>query len=92
VRVQLAQAAGLNNEGILKELKRIILSAVNIRVYKSRDINIIISDETIKKRAQRLPLIEKLKILKRDYLIKVSRITLNIKIIINKNTNNNLLV
>jgi hypothetical protein len=51
VRVQLAQAKGLANEEILKEVKKTITSATAIRVLYSSDIDVTLPDEATKDRA-----------------------------------------
>jgi hypothetical protein len=92
VRVQLAQAKGMNNEEILREVKKIISGAVTIRVLHSGDIDIIISDEASKNRAYKLSLTKKLKIYKKDYLIKILDILLSVHVVYEKRANNTYLV
>ena len=55
VRVQMAQAKGLSNDEILKEVKKTISGPATIRVLHSGDINVTVSDESSKDRAQGLP-------------------------------------
>jgi hypothetical protein len=51
VRIQLAQTKGIDNEEILKNIKRIISRTATIRVLYSSDIDIIILDKVFKNRA-----------------------------------------
>jgi hypothetical protein len=88
VRVQLAQAKGMNNEEILKEVKKIILKAATIRVLHSGDIDIIIPDKAFKDRAYGLPLTEKLKIYKKNYLIEIPDISLSVRVACEKKADN----
>jgi hypothetical protein len=92
VRVQLAQAKGMNNEEILRKVKKIISGAAAIRVLQSGDIDIIILDEASKNRAHGLLLTEELKIYKKDYLIKVPSIPLSVYIVYEKRADNIYLV
>jgi predicted DNA-binding helix-hairpin-helix protein len=92
VRVQLAQAKGMNNEEILREVKKIISGAAAIRVFYSGDIDIIIPDKASKNRAHGLPLIEELKIYKKDYLIKVPSVLLSVYVVCEKGADNTHLV
>jgi hypothetical protein len=92
VRVQLAQAKGINNEEILKEIKKIISGAAAIRVLHSGDIDVIIPDEVFKNKARGLLLTEKLKIFKKNYLIEVSNILLSVRVACEKEADNTHLV
>jgi hypothetical protein len=78
----------MDNEEILKEVKKTILEAAAIRVLHSGDIDIIISDKAFKDRAHGLPLTEKLKIYKKDYLIKVPSVLLNVRVACEKGADN----
>jgi hypothetical protein len=78
----------MDNEEILKEVKKIILEAAAIRVLYSDDIDIIILDKAFKDRAYGLPLTEKLKIYKKDYFIKVSNIPLSVHVVCEKKADN----
>jgi hypothetical protein len=51
IRVQLANTKGQNNESILKEVKKTILSAAGVWVLRSGDIDVIVLDEAAKDRA-----------------------------------------
>jgi hypothetical protein len=88
VRVQLAQAKGLANEEILKEVKKIITSATAIRVLHSGDIDVTLPDEAIKDRAQGLPPTEGLKIFKRDYLVEIPGVPLSVRVACEKGADN----
>jgi hypothetical protein len=88
VRVQLAQAKEMNNEEILREVKKIISGAAAIRVLQSGDIDVIMPDEASKDRAHGLPLTEKLKIYKKDYLIEVSNVPLSVRVACEKGADN----
>ena len=52
IRATLAQAKGMNNQDILKKIKKIISVAAAIRVLRSDDIDIAVSDEATRDRAQ----------------------------------------
>jgi hypothetical protein len=82
----------MNNEEILREVKKIISGVATIRVLYSGDIDIIILDEAFKDRAHGLLLIEELKIYKKDYLIEVPSILLNVYVVYEKGANNTYLV
>jgi hypothetical protein len=92
VRVQLAQAKGIDNEEILKEVKKIILRAAAIRVLYSGDIDIIISNKAFKDKAHGLPLTEKLKIYKKDYLIKIPGVLFSVRVVYEKEADNTYLI
>ena len=47
----MAQAKGLNNEEILKEVKKTISGAAAVRVLHSGDIDVTVPDEAAKDRA-----------------------------------------
>jgi hypothetical protein len=78
----------MDNKKILKEVKKIILRIAAIRVLYSGDINIIISDKAFKDRAHELPLTEKFKIYKKDYLIKIFNILLSVRVACEKRVDN----
>jgi hypothetical protein len=61
-------------------------------VLYSSDINIIILDEASKNKAYGLLLIEELKIYKKDYLIEVLSILLNVHVICEKGADNTYLI
>jgi hypothetical protein len=82
----------MDNEEILKEVKKIILKAAAIRVFYSGDIDIIISDKASKDKAHGLLLTEELKIYKKDYLIKVPDIPLSMRVVCEKKADNTHLV
>ena len=88
VRVQLAQAKGLANEEILKEVKKTITGATAIRVLYSGDIDVILSDDAIKDRAQGLPPTEGLKIFKKNYLVKILGVPLSVRVACEKGADN----
>jgi hypothetical protein len=92
VRVQLAQAKGMDNEEIFKEVKKTILEAAAIRILHSGDIDIIMPDKASKDRAHGLPLTEKLKIYKKDYLIEVSGVPLSVRVVYEKKADNTHLI
>lgn len=91
IRVQLAQAAGLDNESILKELKKTIPNAAEVRVLKSGDIDVTVPDEATKEKAQGLPSTKDLKMFRRDYLIEVPGVALSINVATGKNADDSLL-
>jgi hypothetical protein len=82
----------MDNKEILKEVKKIILEAAAIRVLYSGDIDIIMPDKVFKDKAHGLPLTEKLKIYKKDYLIKVSNISLSVRVVYEKRADNTHLI
>jgi hypothetical protein len=88
VRVQLAQAKGMNNEEILKEVKKTISGAAAICVLRSGDIDVIMPDEASKDRAHGLPSTEELKIYKKDYLIEVPGVLLSVRVACEKGADN----
>jgi hypothetical protein len=88
VRVQLAQAKGMDNEEILKEVKKTISGAAAIRVLHSGDIDVTMPDEASKDRAHGLPSTEELKIYKKDYLIEVPGVPLGVHVACEKGADN----
>jgi hypothetical protein len=82
----------MDNEEILKEVKKIILEATAIRILHSGDIDIIISNKASKDRAHGLPLTEKLKIYKKNYLIKIPGISLSVRVVCEKKADNTYLI
>ena len=63
-----------------------------IRVLHSGDIDVTLLDEAIKDRAQGLPLIEGLKIFKRDYLVEILEVLFSVRVVCEKGVNNSYLV
>ena len=61
-------------------------------MLRSRDIDILLLSENIKNNASKILSTATIKILKRDYLIKVLEIPLHLKIIREKYINNNHLI
>jgi hypothetical protein len=57
-------------------------------VLHSGDIDVTVLDKTVKDRVYRLPLIDKLKIFKKDYLVKMPEIPLSVRVIEKKRTDN----
>jgi hypothetical protein len=82
----------MNNEKILKEVKKTILGVAAIRVLHSGDIDVIILDKASKDKAHGLPLTEKLKIYKKDYLIKIPNVPLSVRVVYEKRADNTHLV
>jgi hypothetical protein len=82
----------MNNEEILKEVKKRISGAAAIRVLQSGDIDIIIPDKASKNKAHGLSSTEELKIYKKDYLIEVPSIPLSVYIACEKGADNTHLV
>jgi hypothetical protein len=82
----------MNNEEILREVKKIISGVAAIRVLHSGDIDVIISDEASKDRTHGLLLIEELKIYKKDYLIEVPSVPLSVHVACEKGADNTHLV
>ena len=80
VRVQMAQAKGKSNEEILKEIRKTITGAAAIRVLHSGDVDVTVPDETAKDRAYGLPSTDELKIFKKDYLVEVPGVPLNVRV------------
>ena len=91
IRVQLANAEGQNNESILKEVKKTIPSAAGVRVLRSGDIDVTVPDEAAKDRAQGLPSTEGLKIMRKDYLVEIPSVGLQVRVNTGKNADNSLL-
>jgi hypothetical protein len=88
VRVQMPQAKGLNNEEILKEIRKTISGAAAIRVLHSGDIDVTVPDEATKDRAHGLPSTEELRIFKKDYLIEVPGVPLSLQVACGRNADN----
>jgi hypothetical protein len=88
VRVQLGQAKGMSNEGILKKVKKTISEAAAIRVLYSGDIDVTMPDEAFKDRAYGLPSTEALKIYKKDYLVEVPSVPLSVRVACEKGADN----
>ena len=84
----MTQAKGLINEEILREIRKIISEAAAIRTLRSGDIEVTVPDEASKDRAHGLPSTADLKILRRDYLMKVPGVPLYTQIIRGKNADN----
>jgi hypothetical protein len=82
----------MNNEEILKEVKKIILGVAAIRILHSGDIDIIMPDKAFKDRAYGLPLTEKLKIYKKDYLIEIPGVLLSVRVVYKKEADNTYLI
>jgi hypothetical protein len=78
----------MDNEEILKEVKKTILEVAAIRVFYSGDIDIIILDKAFKDRAYGLLLTEKLKIYKKNYFIKISDIPFSVRVVYEKRADN----
>jgi hypothetical protein len=60
-------------------------------MFRSEDINMTILDKVAKDRAQGLLFIEGLKIMRKDYLVEISSVRLQVQVNISKNANNSLL-
>jgi hypothetical protein len=88
VRVQLGQAKGISNKGILKEVKKTILGAATIRVLYSGDIDVTMPDKAFKDRIYGLLLTEALKIYKKDYLVEVLSVPLSVRVACEKGADN----
>jgi hypothetical protein len=78
----------MDNEEILKEIKKIILRAAAIRVLHSDDIDVIILNKASKDKAYGLPLTKEFKIYKKDYLIKIPDISLSVRVVCEKKADN----
>jgi hypothetical protein len=82
----------MNNEEILREVKKTISGAAAIRVLYSGDIDVIMLDKVSKNRAHGLSLIKELKIYKKDYLIEVPSVLLSVHVVYEKGADNTYLV
>jgi hypothetical protein len=80
IRATLAQAKGMNNQEILKEIKKTIPAAAAIRVLRSGDIDIAVPDEAIRDRAQGIPPTQDLKIHRKDFLVEVPGVPMSIPV------------
>ena len=78
----------MDNEEILKEVKKTILKAAIIRVLYNGDIDVTVPDEASKDRAQGLSSTEALKIYKKDYLMEILNIPLSVRVVCEKKANN----
>jgi hypothetical protein len=90
--VQLAQAKRINNEEILRKVKKIISGVATIRVLYSGDIDIIILNKASKDRTHGLSLLKEFKIYKKDYFIKIPSILLNVYVACEKEADNTYLI
>jgi hypothetical protein len=88
VRVQMAQAKGMANEEILREVKKTISGAAAIHILRSGDIDVTVPDEASKDQAHSLPSTADLKILRRDYLVEVPGVPLSTQIAGGKDADN----
>jgi UDP-N-acetylmuramyl pentapeptide synthase len=84
----MAQAKGMENKEILREVKKTIPAAAAIRVLYSGDIDVTMPDKASKDRAQGIPPTEALKIYRKDYLIEVLEVLLSLQVAGEKNVNN----
>jgi hypothetical protein len=82
----------MNNEEILRKVKKIISGTAAIRVLYSGDIDIIILNEAFKDKAHGLLLIEEFKIYKKDYLIEILSILLSVHVVCEKGADNTYLI
>jgi hypothetical protein len=82
----------MNNEEILRKIKKIISEVTAIRILYSGDIDIIILNKAFKNKAYGLLLIKELKIYKKDYLIEISSILLSVYVVYKKGADNTYLI
>jgi hypothetical protein len=61
-------------------------------VLRSGDIDVTVLDEAAKDRAQGLPSIESLKIMRKNYLVEIPSVGLQVQVNTGKNADNSLLV
>jgi hypothetical protein len=61
-------------------------------VLYSEDINVSVLDKTVKNRVYRLSLIDKLKIFKKNYLVEVLEVSLSVRVVEKKRTDNSQLI
>jgi DNA polymerase III sliding clamp (beta) subunit (PCNA family) len=57
-------------------------------VLHSEDIDVTVPDKTVKDRVYRLPSTDELKIFKKNYLVKMSEISLSVRVIEKKRADN----
>jgi hypothetical protein len=65
-----------------------IIRAAVIRVLYNGDINMTVLDKTVKNRVYRLLLTDKLRIFKKNYLVKILEVLLSVRVIEKKRTDN----
>ncbi len=91
VRVQLRGAKDLPLEEVLREVKKTISSAAAIRVLRSGDVDVTVTSEDMRDRAQNLPLTEDLKIIRRDHFLEVPGVPLATPVVKGKQADNSAL-
>ena len=74
---------------VLKKVQKDIQHAVTVRMLRSGDMNVLLLSEAVKNDASKIPPTATIKVLKRDYLIKVPEVPLHLEIAREKYTNNN---
>ena len=80
VRIQLAQAKGLESEQVLQEVKKTIPGAAAVRILRSGDIDVTVPDEATKDKVYTLPTTEGLKIYRKDYTIEVPGVPVSLAV------------
>jgi hypothetical protein len=88
VRIQLAQAKGLESEQILQEVKKTIPGAAAVRVLRSGDIDVTVPDEATKDKVYTLPATEGLKVYRKDYTIEVPGVPVSLVVAEGPQANN----
>jgi uracil phosphoribosyltransferase len=78
----------MNNEEILKEVKKTISRIAAIRILRSGNIDVIILNKVFKNKTHGLLLTEELKIYKKEYLIEIPDILFNVHVICEKGADN----
>ena len=91
VRITMAKAEGMDNQEILKEVKKTIPGAAAIRKLHSGDIDVTVPDVATKDRAQGILPTECIRIHKKDYLVEVTGVPLTLQVAGGAQANNNTL-
>ena len=92
VRAKIPEATKMTTEEVLREAKKVIPSAVAVRMLRSGDVDITVPNEEARLKAQALPPAEGMKVYKKDFLIEVPGVPLKTRVVSEKGANNTLLV
>ena len=88
VRVHMDKARGMENEDILKEVKKTIPGAAAIRLLRSGDIDVTVPTEAARDRAMGIPPTEDLKVYRKDYLVEIPGVPLSLRVASEKSADN----
>jgi hypothetical protein len=88
VRITMTKAEEMSNQEILKEVKKTIPGAAAIRKLHSGDIDVTVPDVATKDRAQGILSTDSIKIHKKDYLVEVTGVPINLQVADGPQANN----